>query len=234
MASTAVFRRVEKKYIVTAEQEKMLTELFSPMLIPDKFKEYTICSLYYDTKDNDLIRRSVEKPEFKEKLRVRSYGIPKDTSPVFLEIKRKYDGTVYKRRITLTYKEACDYMERGEINCDGQILEEIEYFRSLHKVFPAMLVVYDRRAFCGTEDSTLRVTFDHNIRYRTDRLSLSEGDNGKRLIPEGLSVMEIKANGAMPLEMARILNEKGIYPSPFSKYGKAYIKETIEARKNLC
>ncbi len=225
MASSSVFRRVEKKYIVTTAQMEMLTERFAHILKPDKYPVYTLCNVYYDTKDNDLIRRSIEKPDFKEKMRLRSYGVPWDDTNVFLEIKRKYDGTVYKRRISVTYKEAMQYLETGKTELSGQIFDEIEYFLSIYEPIPKMFIAYDRRAFCGREDESLRLTFDSDIRYRTDDVRLSSGDHGERLLDGSLHVMELKANGGVPLEMADILCENGIYPQPFSKYGRAYIKE---------
>ena len=224
MAGSSVFRRVEKKYIVTTEQMEMLKRELSNILKPDKFERYTLCNAYYDTKDYDLIRRSIDKPDFKEKMRLRSYGVPTADSPVFLEIKRKYNGTVYKRRISVTYKEAMQYLETGATELSGQIFDEIEYFRSIYELFPKMFIAYDRNAYCGIEDETLRLTFDSNIRYRTEDVLLSMGDHGNLLMDKELHVMELKANGAIPIKMADILCEKRIYPSPFSKYGKAYIK----------
>lgn len=230
MASVCVFRRVEKKYIVTTEQMEMLKKLFAHILRPDKYEKYTLCNVYYDTENSDLIRRSIDKPAFKEKMRLRSYGVPTEDQSVFLEIKRKYDGTVYKRRIEVSYGEAIAYLENGGYSGDGQIFDEIGYFRSLYDVIPKMFISYDRTAFCGINDSSLRLTFDSNIRYRTSELSLSCGDGGEPLTDPDLHIMEIKANEAMPREMADILCQKGIYPSPFSKYGRAYIKETKKER----
>ena len=229
MANTCVFRRVEQKYTVTTAQMEMLTECFAQFVLPDIYPTYTLCNVYYDTENNDLIRRSVEKPCFKEKMRLRSYGIPGDEDNVFLEIKRKYDSTVYKRRIVDTYRSVMDYLERGIINGSGQIFAEIEYFRSIYDLSPKMFIAYDRKAFCGRENKDLRVTFDSDIRYRTNNVDLTD-DSGERLMDCGLHIMEIKANGAMPKEMADILCDKGIYPSPFSKYGRAYIKEKKKGR----
>ncbi|MBQ7836083.1 MAG: polyphosphate polymerase domain-containing protein [Clostridia bacterium] len=230
MASSNVFRRVEKKYTVTTAQMEMLKENLSHILRSDIYPTYTICNVYYDTKDNDLIRRSIEKPDFKEKMRLRSYGVPHENDTVFLEIKRKYDGTVYKRRISATYRELDGYLTKGISPVSGQIFDEVEYFRSIYDLSPKMFIAYDRCAFCGRDDENLRLTFDSNIRYRTEDVSLLV-DKGQQLLECGLHIMEIKANGAMPLEMADILSKMGVYPSSFSKYGKAYIKEHLKGKE---
>ena len=229
MGRRDVFRRVEKKYTVTTAQMERLKESFSHILRPDVYPSYTLCNVYYDTEQNELIRRSIEKPDFKEKLRLRSYGVPTDNDAVFLEIKRKYDGTVYKRRICATHRELVSYLSGGRLEICGQIIDEVEYFRSVYRLMPKMFIAYDRCAFCGKEDEGLRVTFDSDIRYRTKNVTLLY-DGGERLLEGDLHVMEIKANGAMPYEMAKILSENYIYPTPFSKYGSAYMKEYIKER----
>ncbi len=224
MANSGVFRRVEKKYTVTTAQMELLVQALSPYLCPDDYHRYTLCNVYYDTPNNDLIRRSVEKPVFKEKLRLRSYGVPTEEQNIFLEIKRKYDGTVYKRRIEAPFRDIMEYMEKGICPACGQIFCEIEYFRSIYDLVPKILIAYDRWAFRGREDKSLRLTFDSNIRYRTENVSLL-CDEGQPLMEGDLHIMEIKANGAIPREMAKILCRMEIFPSSFSKYGVAYIKE---------
>lgn len=226
-----VFKRTEKKYVIDEKMKKILVERFAPYIQPHKYHSYTLCNAYYDTDDFELIRRSIEKPDFKEKLRIRCYEVPCDKTPAYVELKRKYDGTVYKRRLEMSYAEAKGYVENCKCIEGDHISEEIAYFCSVYKVSPKAFISYDREAFCGRNDENLRVTFDSDIRYSFDN---NEGfeKNGefRRLLRRDECIMEIKANGGIPVEMASILSTLEIYPQPFSKYGRAYIKEKKEGR----
>lgn len=191
---------------------------------PDKFGKSKICNIYFDTPDNILIRRSLEKPMYKEKLRLRSYGRVDEEENVFLEIKKKYDGIVYKRRIVLSEKEAMNYICNGiELSKQNQISREIDYFTSLYKnLSPVIYVSYDREAFYAKKDSDFRMTFDENIIWRDYNLSLTEGAYGKQLIDEDTVIMEIKTSKAIPLWLVKFLSENMIYKTSFSKYGNIY------------
>ena len=171
-----------------------------------------------------LIERSLEKPVYKEKLRLRTYGIANDETNAFIEIKKKYKGVVYKRRISMPYAKAVDYLVNGkEIEKRSQISDEIDYFLQFYKgIRPAMAISYDRIAMAGIHDPELRITFDTNIRWRTDKLSLTEGNVGKDILLPGQHLMELKIAGAMSVEMARILDELNIRQTSFSKYGRGY------------
>ena len=99
------FERYEKKYFLTPAGQKALLQTIAPYIKMDFYGKYTICNLYYDTPDWRLIRASLAKPVYKEKLRVRSYGVPAPDGKVFAELKKKYKGVVYKRRITVPAAE---------------------------------------------------------------------------------------------------------------------------------
>lgn len=223
MAQT-VFKRYEKKYFMTKEQEALFLEKIKGRMELDKYGETTICNIYFDTVDYDLIRRSIEGPIYKEKLRLRSYNVPKGPqSKVFVEIKKKFDGVVYKRREELTLAEAEDYLYRGiHPEKDTQILREIDWFLKTNDVFPAVYLAYDRRAFAGVEDPEFRLTLDRNIRCRRKQMNLADGAVGEPIIDENTVLMEIKIPGTMPKWMSEILGELKIYPTSFSKYGSYY------------
>lgn len=230
-AALTVFRRQEKKYLLSEGERQYILSKLETYMCPDEYGEYTVCNVYFDTEHDDLIRRSLEKPVFKEKLRVRSYGVPTVCDPVFLEIKRKYKGVVYKRRATLPYGRLLTYLDTGQHPLeDSQIWNEIEYCMQLYKVQPKLFLAYDRIAFRGLDMPNLRVTFDSNIRYRQTRLSLSAGDDGERLLPQGKYIMEIKSDGAIPLWLCEILDAAQVYPTPFSKYGNVYQKQLQKVR----
>ncbi len=228
-----VFERHEIKYMITVEQRKQIMRGLEGKMIPDPHGESTICNVYYDTPDFRLIRRSLEKPKYKEKIRLRSYGTPSEDTIVFLELKKKYKGVVYKRRIELPEKSAEEYMD-GKIGMDElmkvianksgpQIVSELDYFRKFYgSLKPEVYLCYDRCAYFSEEDDSLRITFDKNIRWRTDKVSLTKGPGGKTLLAPETSLMEIKTSSAMPVWLMKILSEAEARPSSFSKYGRAY------------
>lgn len=249
-----VFNRYEKKYLLDKETYKRLIEEITPFMAPDKYncdgKAYKISNIYYDTFNDSLIRTSIEKPLYKEKLRLRAYGVPKDFSPVFVEIKKKYNGIVNKRRIELTLKEAVDYLnydkDKKEValgeNVNTQILNEIDYFKNYYQVMPKLYLSYDRYAYFEKKDKDFRITFDENITTRRSDLDLSLGSYGEKLLPEGTVLMETKINGAVPLWFTEIISRLNIYPTSFSKYGteykqyylKNYVKQSVKGEQIIC
>lgn len=223
--STEIFQRVEKKYLLSQKQYQKLQEKMKPYMQVDDYGLSTICNVYYDTQDYDLVRRSNEKPVYKEKLRLRSYGVPDETDKTFVEIKKKWKGVVYKRRIELPLKEARNYLEHGIVPTspvNPQIRKEIDYFLRLYRPVPKMYIAYDRIAMYGKEDESIRITFDFHIRSREEDVDLSMGDAGRLLMKNDEVLMEIKVGGAYPLWLADMLCEMEIYPTTFSKYGKIY------------
>lgn len=233
MSDNFTFKRIEKKYLLDESKYKQFISKIEPYMQLDEYGLHTICNIYYDTDKYDLIRTSIDKPVYKEKLRLRSYGVPDCDSKVFLEIKKKYKGVVYKRRISLKLSEAKDYLETGKkLPNDGQIEWEIDYFVKHYKPKAKMFIAYDRMAYYGKEDSSLRMTFDKNIRSREDFLDLENGDAGKLLLKNNERILEIKVPGAFPLWLATILSELEIYPVSFSKYGNIY-KNKLSNINNL-
>lgn len=222
-----VFSRKEMKYFVPADRFTAFCTEIEKHMKADEYGEYAACNVYYDTEVFDLIRKSLDRPLYKEKLRMRSYGVPGPESTVFLEIKKKYDGMVYKRRETLPYHIACDFLDHGIYPTahDSQIMRELRYFLQLYKPLPKLYLSYDRMAFKGIGESDLRLTFDSNIRYRFHHVHLHEGNYGDTLLPEGLHLMEIKMSTAMPLWLTGLLDTYEIRRTSFTKYGRIYEKE---------
>ena len=219
-----IFRRIEKKYIISKEQFELLTKKISNYTEPDKYHETDVCNIYCDTPDFKVIRHSIEKPVYKEKLRLRCYNIPEDDTKCFLELKKKYKGVVYKRRIKVNYKTAFEYIKNiGDNINDCQIKREIDYFKNFfNNLYPKVCIFYKRKAFYDKNDKNTRITFDYDVLYRDKDLDLKKGIFGERILSENKYIMEIKTSGAMPLWLVDILNENRIFPSSFSKYGEAY------------
>ena len=224
------FRRIEKKYLLTYRQYQVMKRGMAPYVKPDAFSNYTISNIYYDTDDYRLIRTSLEKPVYKEKLRVRSYGTPGTRDPVFVELKKKYDGVVYKRRITLEAQEASWYLSGGRLKAESQISREIDWFMKSYRPTPKAFIGYDREAYAGKDNPELRVTFDTNLRGRSKDLDLRKGDHGDLILPEEAVLMELKIPGSAPLWLARLLSENQIFSTSFSKYGN-YYKQLMGAAK---
>lgn len=220
-----VFERIETKFLLDEMQYRGLMKRLEGIAKVDAYGETSILNIYFDTPDFKLIERSLEKPVYKEKLRLRTYGIPKDDSNAFIEIKKKFKGVVYKRRITMPYTDALDYLTKGKKpEVENQISREIDYFIEFYKgIRPAMAISYDRIAMAGIDDPDLRITFDTNIRWRTSDLSLKKGNVGKDILLPGQHLMELKIAGAMSVEMAEILDELNIRQTSFSKYGRGYV-----------
>ena len=246
MASISVFQRAEKKYRMDQKAfEKILPSMHEHM-VEDSYcregKTYRICNLYYDTANYDVIRESLKKPFFKEKLRLRTYGWPSsEESRAFLELKRKVNGVVTKRRASLSYGTAIQFMApclHGEKHplreksddpedlfyINQQILDEIREYMNRTPLVTGTLLTYERSAWFGKDHSGFRVTFDRNIRFRRqveDMMALSE-DDMIPLMPEDFILMEAKVEGAFPLWFSHLLGRDGIRPQSFSKYGVAY------------
>ncbi len=219
----SVFKRYELKYLLTTEQYLRIMQLTDKYMYKDRYGESDVNNVYYDTPDYLLIRRSIEKPIYKEKLRVRCYGVAVDDSEVFVELKKKFDSVVYKRRIQSKESEIEEILSGN--GGKTQIGREIDYFVNHYKgLSPKMVISYRRRAFYGKDDADLRITFDSEILWRNYDLSLKSGIYGNKLLPEGKILMEIKSAHSFPLWLARFLSAENIYNTSFSKYGSAYIQ----------
>ena len=226
-----VFRRREVKYLLTPEQLDAVRAEMAPHMRPDEHGLSTLCNVYFDTPDHLLIRRSLEHPLYKEKLRVRSYGVASPDGPAFVEIKKKYRRTVYKRRVATTERQAMACLTGGEeALVPGQIAREVGFCLERYRpLVPSVHLSYEREAFFGRDDREFRITFDDVILWRDHDLSLTAGVYGEPLLPEGRVLMEVKAGGAYPMWASAMLSEHGIFPARFSKYGLAY--QRMEARR---
>lgn len=220
-----VFARYEKKYLLDRAVCQPLVAQLARYMKEDDYGKTTICNLYYDTPDHRLIRASLEKPVYKEKLRLRSYGVPQPDSQVFVELKKKYKGVVYKRRIAMPLTEAMRFLKReGRGGQPSQIEREIDWVLGFYPdLRPAMYLSYDRVATYGMEDPNLRITFDSRILWRENDLDLCSGSFGRPLLAPGQRLMEIKIPGAMPLWLSHLLDAYEIRPLSFSKYGRGYL-----------
>lgn len=223
------FKRVEIKYILSKEQYEFITSHIKNYMTYGKYGVYNICNIYYDTDDFYLIRKSLEKPIFKEKMRLRSYGVPKDKETVFLEMKRKYNGVVYKRRKEMPFDNAEEFFDKNHLS---QISHELMYTKERYDLKPKVFLSYDREEFFDNTDSSFRLTFDKNIFARDYDVDLSKGVYGDRVLPKDKYIMEIKVTNNMPLWFVRILGQAKAYPSSFSKYG-TYYKELKNKTTNL-
>lgn len=224
------FERIEKKYIIPPEKWDAFFSEFSKHFKIDQYGHHTICNIYFDNAHNDLIVRSLEKPVYKEKLRIRSYGIPGKEDTVYLEIKKKYKGVVYKRRIGMPLKDAEAYIFDGicpeftDYEKD-RIFKEIDYMIHFYGLQPSLYLAYNREAYFCPANERFRVTFDTDIRSRHEDFDLSSGDAGELLLPPGYRLMEVKAIDTLPLWFARLLSELEIYSVSFSKFGNIYTKD---------
>jgi hypothetical protein len=234
----STFKRYEKKFLLTQLQYKELIIQLKNFMEPDAFckegNSYCINNIYYDTWDNQVIRNSLSKPYYKEKLRLRSYGTPAGANTkVYLELKKKIGGIVNKRRAEMTLQAAIAFLNTGireKTNnyMNEQVLDEISFFLKNNPVEPAVYIGYERIAYFGKEDRDFRITFDQNIMTRRNALSLTEDAYGQQLLENGQYLMEVKIEGAFPIWLTRILADLKIYSTSFSKYGNEYKYHVFE------
>lgn len=240
----STFQRREVKFLLSKAQFDALLPVVHEYMNPDRYcldgKEYGIYNIYYDTPDNFLIRQSVEKPYYKEKLRLRSYYSPAAAdSSVFLEVKKKIGGIVTKRRVAMTLQEAEAYIQtRVKPHCerfiDKQVMKELDVFLNFYdSIQPRQYISYRRAAFFGKDDPEFRLTFDRRITARRHDLTLMKESYGTELILPDQRLMEIKVPGSLPLWMSKALSELEIRKASFSKYGTAYknfVRDSIDAQ----
>lgn len=224
MAYQMTFKRYELKYIMNRQQKENILRSIEEHMKLDQYGRTTIRNIYFDTDTYRLIRRSLEKPAYKEKLRVRSYCPASGDSPVFVELKKKYKHVVYKRRLVCPEKKVMECFGSGKPLPDqSQIGREIRYFWEYYKTLhPTVFLSYEREAFYSLEGDDFRVTFDENILYRENDLSLGSAVYGTSVLEDGLTLMEIKTSGGIPLWMSEALTRNHLYKTSFSKYGAAY------------
>ncbi len=222
------FKRYELKYRLNEQQYRAVIDALADKASPDKYcvggKTYGLYNLYCDTDVFDIARHSVSKPAFKQKLRIRSYiENPADDDTVFVELKKKYDGCVNKRRATMTYAQALSLLSTGVGNRSGdyisdQVTRELERYIKLNPVYPRVALSYQREAYFLKEDSKIRITFDTQIKAGL------VGQEQVLLEPEGIYIMEIKISEKIPLWLVRVLTQNKIYRQGFSKYGTYFNK----------
>ncbi|WP_090983876.1 polyphosphate polymerase domain-containing protein [Paenibacillus sp. CF384] len=237
-----VFNRYENKYLMDTQAFTTLHNRLLAYMEPDAYNQdgdfYSISNLYYDTEHDTLIRTSLAKPKYREKLRIRAYGIPREDSKVYLELKKKVFGLVNKRRTALTLDEAYTFVRTGEepkfrAGMNRQVIREIHYFLQRYELRPKVYLAYDRIALFSKENRDLRITFDTNIRTRRHDIGLERGDYGELLMPAGQWLMEVKAEKTIPVWLSRLLSESGMFKASFSKYGNEYKKWTRDGRPSL-
>ncbi len=236
-----VFNRYEHKYLMDGETYKKVIDVMDAHMELDKYNKghrpYTIANIYFDTEDDYLIRHSLEKPMYKEKLRLRAYGVPDEDTKVYLEIKKKFNGIVNKRRTTLTLKEAYDFVRTGRSPqkkdyMNAQVVKEISYFLTQYDLRPKVYLAYDRIAYFEKGNKDLRISFDQNIRFRRCDVALEDGDHGEQLLNDGVYLMEIKTSMAKPLWLSNMLTEFNIRRNSFSKYGTEFKRHINEKNYN--
>lgn len=246
------FERTEKKYRLNREQYNKIVSAINGKMAVDEFGKSKITSLYFDTPDRRLIDRSLEKPLYKEKLRLRQYGTDEsDQALVFIELKKKFKGIVYKRRVMLSRAAAQAFLQGMdfELACrtfplvserlnskaispkNLQIAREIEEFiNRTPNLYPSMLISCNRTAYQPLRDSdaNLRITFDEDLKSND---LFKRGEAAQDVIPGDEVIMEVKSVKAVPVWLAQLLSEVHAYPTSFSKYGTAYRNSFNNSKK---
>ncbi len=226
MAVQTIFKRHELKYSLTWQQYKNLCECMKKYMLLDSYGRHKISNVYFDTDTFSIIRHSIEKPKYKEKLRLRVYGKPDEDRVSFIELKKKYDGVVYKRRIQSTQSGAMMYLcNKTELEDTSQIKKEVDYFKGIHSnLSPSIYLSYEREAYYSPDDENFRITFDFNIKMRDVDVSPYESDKDVKILSDDIVVLEVKTVKGLPFWFIDFLGQNGLYKTSFSKYGTAYNK----------
>ena len=215
-----VFKRVEQKYLISKNQKDKLLNQIANYVEEDEYFKSEISNIYFDNDNHELLIESLEKPNFKIKVRLRMYNECRD---VFLEIKDKVNGVVGKRRIKLTLDEFYDYFNNHKIK-DNQIMKELDYYFKLFNLKPSIFVAYDRLSYKEKNNKNLRITIDANLRSRYYDLRLEDGSYGEKYFNNDMYIMEVKVLDSMPIWLVKSLSDLKIYPVSFSKVGSIYAK----------
>ncbi|MDR0502222.1 MAG: polyphosphate polymerase domain-containing protein [Treponema sp.] len=219
----SIFNRRENKYLVTMEQGAVLQRKLTQYMTIDRHGEYLVQNLYFDTDDWEIIRESIERPMYKEKLRLRFYGQKTRESHGFLELKKKFHGITYKRRIDFPLCELESRSIREIVSSlDSQISREIIFFMQRKEISEKIYIAYARIAYNGIGDGDLRITFDKDVFFRLISFNNYDSGENRQILKPNQMIMEIKTTGAMPLWLAKTLSENSIFPVPFSKFGVCY------------
>lgn len=230
-----VFERYELKYILTQKQKEKLLSVIEPYMQLDEYGRTTIRNIYYDTDTYQLIRNSIEKPPYKEKLRVRSYEKASTNSIVFVELKKKYADIVYKRRVPIEHQYAKEWIDK-KVNCiePTQIVQEINYFMSYYETLhPVTFLTYEREAFFCKDGNDFRLTLDENILCRQQDIALDAPIYGDSILPAHSTLLEMKCSEGVPLWLTQFLAKEKIYKTSFSKYGSAYQQHIYPENKEV-
>lgn len=218
------FKRYEIKYRMDISQIIEFKKVLDLYMKLDKYKKHTINNLYLDTESNLLIRRSIDKPSYKEKLRIRFYNDLVENTNGFIEIKKKFDKVVYKRRISLNYNDLIKQVSNNRIDSDEQIAKEINYCLQHYNLKPKLQLTYKREAYYQ-KNSNLRITIDNEIKYKTN--DIYNFDNKGLFLNNEIYLVEVKTDIGLPKWLLDFFSEKNIYKTSFSKYGEIFklIKE---------
>lgn len=217
------FKRYEIKYMVTKKQAEYMEAALANHMRPDRFDTYWVQNIYFDTDNWDVVRTSIERPLYKEKLRLRCYNVSAPQDDIFLELKKKYAGIVYKRRVSLPLSACSASLEATLADKDTQISRELDFYLQSNSVTQKMLVTYRRKAFIGIDEPRLRITFDSDVKYRQSDLNFFTPEKGTVVLSEDYVLIEVKTPTSIPLWLAQLFSENGIFKTSYSKYGTCYI-----------
>ncbi len=224
MAAQTIFKRHELKYSLTKKQYEQLCLCMENHMVLDSYGRHKISNVYFDTDNFSIIRHSIEKPKYKEKLRLRVYGQPSEDTVSFIELKKKYDGVVYKRRLQSTQSDAMSYLcNNAELEDTSQIKKEVDYFKGAHdSLSPSIYLSYEREAYYSPDDENFRITFDFNIKMRDVDISPYESNQDIKVLSDDIVVLEVKTVKGLPFWFVDFLGKNSLYKTSFSKYGTAY------------
>ena len=235
--------RAEIKYLVSNARLEELRQVIAPFVTLDKYGKpfentgYTVRSIYLDTPRLVYYREKIEGLKKRKKLRIRGYNKPADSHNVFLEIKRKEESRIAKIRTPVPYSRLQDFLQRTPKESLAEMLEGDEqaitsaskFMYHLHRsnLQCINLVVYEREAYEGKINPSLRVTFDKNLRTQLcNELEQLYDESDMQFVLTDHFILEIKYNNQFPAWLTPILSNLGLQKQALSKYCMSLEKST--------
>jgi hypothetical protein len=222
--------RYECKYLVLEAWVPEIRRIIGPFVRPDRFAPqaggmYRISSLYLDSPDLQLLRMAREGWSERMKLRARTYS-ERQEDPVFLEVKRRFNGVVHKTRARLARAEVRAPLRSHAWGAPARSgpseLRQFVHLAQHFAVRPVRHVRYLREAYESRGGEPVRVTFDRALEQAEGRDGELSPD-GSRWRPLGLEgvVLELKFTGGFPLWMGALVARFELERRSISKYSLA-------------
>jgi len=245
VTSAEIIERREYKFLLDAATALRVRQAIQPFceLDPHAARQangrYLIDSCYFDTPGFALYRANVISMPERYKVRVRAYPPHGPDSPVFFEVKSRFNDVIKKTRApvprdlwaALVADPSCQIPD-AFTGVQRQAVEKLLALVHGNHMRPVVMVRYEREPYVSTVDSYARVTFDRRIRSKAlTRPAFDQGERGWRFNDnavlqrwaDAMTVLELKFTSAVPRWMSNLVLTHNLQRLAFSKYGTSVL-----------